>query len=152
MKRRTTMDSTRFDSLTRALSGGNEGRSRRTFLTLASGGLLAGLAPALAAEATKRKKRKKRKKHKRGGGGDGELSLRAICDPAATTPAETCQSGLRCDTPTTRHTCSGTVEGVDTWCCVPPGGKCTECDCCGDYYCDFGDANPDGACIPNPEG
>jgi hypothetical protein len=146
------MDSTHFDALARALSGVNgEGRSRRALLTIAGSGLIAGLAPALAAEAKKRKKHKRHKKHKRGGGG-GDLGLRELCDPAATTPAGKCQSGLECDTPTTRHTCSSTVEGVDTWCCVPPGGKCTECDCCGDYYCDFGDANPDGACIPNPEG
>ena len=114
------MDATRFDSLARALSGSSAGnRSRRSVLSLVGGGLVAALAPAMVSEAQNRKKHKGHK-HK-GGGGGGELGLREICDPAASTPTETCQAGLECDSPTTRHQCSSTVEGIDTWCCVPPG-------------------------------
>jgi len=90
-----------------------------------------------------------------GGGGNGsgtgggpKKNLGELCNPQS----DVCRGDLQCAPPTTRHTCSSTVEGVDAWCCVPPGGRCSECDCCGDYYCDFGDANPNGACIPNPEG
>jgi hypothetical protein len=144
------MDPTRFDSFIRAV-GHSEQRapSRRGLLALFGGGLIAGLAPALAAEARRKKKHKKHKRRRGGGGGGGggNLGLREICDPGQ--PA--CQAGLACDTPTTRHTCSSTVEGVDTWCCVPPGGTCTECDCCGDYYCAFDDDN-NPTCQPNPEG
>ena len=147
------MDSTRFDALTRILGTGQSATpSRRAVLALLGSGVAASVMPVVNTEARKRKKHKKRKKHHRGGGGGGgELGLRELCDPAATTAAETCQAGLDCDTPTTRHTCSDTVQGVDTWCCVPPGGSCTECDCCGDFYCAFDDNN-EPHCVPNPEG
>jgi hypothetical protein len=108
---------------------------------------------SLLASPTTARRRKKHKGGRRGkggggggGGGGGTLGLGEICEPGG---AETCQSGLKCDSPTTQHQCSSTVEDIDTWCCVPPGGPCTECECCGNYKCDFGDANPDGACILN---
>ncbi len=82
-----------------------------------------------------------------GGGGGDTLGLFEICEPGV----DTCEAGLRCDSPTTRHTCSSTVEGVEAWCCVPPGGACTECDCCGNYYCAYDDDN-NPTCQPNPEG
>jgi hypothetical protein len=73
--------------------------------------------------------------------------LREICTPGV----DICSAPWQCDAPTTRHTCSGTVLGVSAWCCVPPGGWCTECDCCGDYYCAYDDNNVP-SCQPNPEG
>lgn len=75
------------------------------------------------------------------------MFLREICIPGL----DVCASPYQCDAPTTRHTCSGTVAGVTAWCCVPPGGFCTECDCCGDFYCEFDDNNV-ATCQPNPEG
>jgi hypothetical protein len=73
--------------------------------------------------------------------------LGQICNPAT----DVCRSPYQCDQPTTRHTCSDTVAGISTWCCAPPGGSCTECDCCGDYYCQLDNHNQ-GVCVPNPEG
>jgi hypothetical protein len=73
--------------------------------------------------------------------------LREICTPGA----DICRAPYQCDAPTTRHTCSSTVAGVSAWCCVPPGGSCTECDCCGNYYCAYDDNNV-ASCQPNPEG
>jgi hypothetical protein len=131
------MDNHRIDQLSKVLAAG---ATRRTAL-----GAFAALGLAGASGRTIEAKHKHKHKHKKGNGG---LGLGEIC----TKGKDTCEKGLKCDSPTTRHTCSGTVEGIDTWCCVPPGGKCSECDCCGDFYCDFGDANPEGACIPNPEG
>ena len=73
--------------------------------------------------------------------------LREVCTPGV----DICAAPWQCSAPTTRHTCSGTVFGVSTWCCVPPGGSCTECDCCGNYYCAYDDNNIP-TCQPNPEG
>jgi hypothetical protein len=131
-----------FDALAARIAWGGTRREVLQRLGLAALGIGSLSLVGSAADARRRKKHKKRR-----GDGGGNLGLFAICDPAN----DACQAGLKCDSPTTRHTCSSTVEGVDTWCCVPPGGRCTECECCGDYYCDFGDANPDGACIRNPE-
>jgi hypothetical protein len=75
------------------------------------------------------------------------MFLREMCVPGL----DVCAAPYQCDAPTTRHTCSGTVAGVSAWCCVPPGGNCTECDCCGNYYCAFDDNNV-ATCQPNPEG
>jgi hypothetical protein len=91
--------------------------------------------------------RRKRKKHKGTGGSSPTKRLSETCTPGQ----DTCSAGLQCSTPTTRHTCSSTVQGVSNWCCVPPGGSCSECDCCGDYYCEFDDNN-NPTCVPNPEG
>ena len=82
-----------------------------------------------------------------GTGGGPKKSLREICEPQV----DVCRGNLQCGTPTTRHTCSSTVDGVEAWCCVPPGGACTECDCCGNYYCAYDDDN-NPTCQPNPEG
>jgi hypothetical protein len=131
------MDSQRFDRLTRIVT---QAGTRRGALQALAATVVGLSAPLLAEQAEA--KHKHHKKKKKG------LPLRALCTPGK----DKCKSGLKCDSPTTRHTCSSTVEGVADWCCVPPGGKCTECDCCGNFFCDFGDANPDGACIPNPEG
>jgi hypothetical protein len=70
--------------------------------------------------------------------------LSEICTPGR----DTCSAGLQCSTPTTRHNCNSTVDGITTWCCVPPDGACTPglCTCCGDYCC-----SGDGRCIENPE-
>jgi hypothetical protein len=95
-------------------------------------------------------RRRHHKKHKGHGGGPSgpTKDLRQICTPGV----DTCSDGLRCDAPTTRHTCSSTVEGVNTWCCVPPNAVCSgECDCCGNHYCSF-ENGATGFCIPNPEG
>ncbi|MDQ2654177.1 MAG: hypothetical protein M3Z20_14185 [Chloroflexota bacterium] len=142
------MDGSRFDSLVGRLTA--PGSRRRALRALGLSALFAGGLQAAAPETDARRRRKhgKGKKGKKGnkgnkGGGGTPLELRDICTPGKST----CDSGLRCDSPTTRHSCSSTVEGVDAWCCVPPGGKCTECDCCGDNYC-----NGDGVCETNPEG
>jgi len=84
-----------------------------------------------------------------GGGGTGPVkALRQMCTPGT----DTCASGLQCGAPTNRHTCSSSVPEDDSnWCCVPPGGSCTECDCCGNYYCAYDDNNVP-TCQPNPEG
>lgn len=83
-----------------------------------------------------------------GSGGGPVKSLRQICSPST----DTCASGLQCGAPTNRHTCSSSVPDDDSnWCCVPPGGACTECDCCGNYYCSYDDNNV-ATCQPNPEG
>jgi hypothetical protein len=83
-----------------------------------------------------------------GGGGGNALPLRTTCTPGT----DTCAAGLQCDRPTDRHTCSSTVAGISDWCCIPPGGACSdECGCCGDFYCHF-DNNNQGRCICNPEG
>ena len=121
------------------------GSRRRALGVLSLSALLAGGLQATAPEAGARRRRKHGKKGKKGhkGGGGPVLQLRDICTPGEST----CASGLQCDSPTTRHTCSSTVEGIDAWCCVPPGGNCTECDCCGDNYC-----NGEGVCETNPEG
>ena len=98
------------------------------------GGTL-GLLGLSQTEAGHRHKKRKPKK------------LHQICSPGK----DRCSSGLKCSTPTTRHTCSDTVQGVGNWCCVPPGGSCKECDCCGNNYCEFDDNNQPH-CVPNPEG
>ena len=82
-----------------------------------------------------------------GTGGGPKKSLREICEPEV----DVCRGNLQCGAPTTRHTCSSTVEEVEAWCCVPPGGACTECDCCGNFYCAYDDDN-NPTCQPNPEG
>ena len=140
------MDGSRFDSLVSQLA--EPGSRRRALGILGLSALLAGglqAVPAAGAGRRHRKHRKGNKGNKGGGGGGGgtPLELRDTC----TRGKSTCASGLRCDSPTTRHSCSSTVDGVDTWCCVPPGGSCTECDCCGDNYC-----NGEGVCVTNPEG
>lgn len=95
---------------------------------------------------------RRHKKHKRGTGGKGgggggtgggSLGLGEICEPGS----KSCQSGLRCDAPTTQHQCSSTVDGIDAWCCVPPGGPCTGCECCGELEC-----AGDGTCRRNRSG
>jgi len=127
------MDSERFDRLSQVLASGATRRS--TLGVLAALGVAGGSGPIT--EARRKKKRRKKK----------SLGLKARCTPGKSK----CKSGLTCDVPTTRHTCSDTVMGVDEWCCVPPGGSCSECDCCGDYYCEFDDNN-EPHCVPNPEG
>lgn len=136
------MEGSRFDSLVGRLTEPGSRRSALGALGLLA--LLAGGLHAAAPEAEARRRHKHGKHGKKGkkGGGGPTLQLRDICTPGKST----CASGLRCDSPTTRHTCSSTVEGVDDWCCVPPGGDCTECDCCGNNYC-----NGDGVCETNPE-
>ncbi len=105
---------------------------------------LGGLAVLRPDETGAKRKGKRKKKKNRGGG--ASKGLRQSCTPGQ----NACRAGLRCDTPTTRHTCSSTVQGVSTWCCVPPGGSCTECDCCGNNYCAY-DNNNQPHCVPNPE-
>lgn len=144
------MDQHRFDRFTAAIATSSRRQALRLLGVAALGATALPLIGSETAEA-----RRKHKHHKHhggggtggGGGGGGGLGLQEICDPAT----DTCAKGLTCDSPTTRHTCSSTVEGVDTWCCVPPGGSCTECDCCGNFYCEFDDNNQPH-CVPNPEG
>ena len=136
------MDVARFDHLTSAFAEVSTRRGAVRILAAALG--LSGLAVMRPDETgAKRKGNRKENKH-RGGATKG---LRESCTPGQ----NTCKAGLKCDAPTTRHTCSSTVDGINAWCCVPPGGSCTECDCCGDYYCAFDDNN-NTTCVPNPEG
>ena len=138
------MDGTRFDHLVSHLSA--SGSRRRALGVLGLSALVAGGLQAVPEAEARRHRRRKHKKGNGGGGGGGgggtPLELRDLCTPGQST----CASGLQCDSPTPRHSCSSTVEGVDAWCCVPPDGNCTECDCCGNYYC-----NGDGVCVINPE-
>ena len=139
------MENTHFDHFVSRFAEAGTRRGALRFLAAATLGL--GSLATVRQEDTEA--RHKRKKHKGGGGGSTgpTKGLREICTPGV----DTCSSGLNCNTPTARHTCSDTVEGVDTWCCVPPGGSCTECDCCGDYSCEFDDNNQ-SHCLTNPEG
>jgi len=131
------MDSQHFDRLTRIVT--QAGTRRIALQALAA--TVVGVSAPLLAEHAEAKHKHHHKKKKKG------LPLLTLCTPGK----DKCKSGLKCDSPTTRHTCSSTVEGVDDWCCVPPGGECTECDCCGDFQCSFDDNNV-GHCIPNDEG
>jgi hypothetical protein len=138
------MDNEKFDRLTSHLAGASTRRGALGFLVAITigGGSLAVL------QQNETEARRKHKKHKKGRTPIPPIpGLRQICTPGQ----DACSSGLQCDIPTTRHTCSDTVQGVSTWCCVPPGGSCGECDCCGDNYCEFDDNNQPH-CVPNPEG
>jgi hypothetical protein len=128
----------RFTVFTRSLATGG---SRRYTLGIMLSAALGALG--LAEVSARNRHHRKRKKHKH----IKPKHLREVCSPGK----DKCSDGLKCDSPTTRHTCSSTVQGVSTWCCVPPGGSCTECDCCGDNYCEFDDNNQPH-CVPNPEG
>ncbi len=133
------MDPTRFDTLTRALTQlrSTAATPRRAALKLlASGAFGAALVRAGGAEVVAKRKKKKKK----------GLKLKALCTPGKSK----CAKGLKCGQPTTRHTCDSSTPDNSDWCCVPPGGSCTECDCCGDFYCDF-DNNNEPHCVPNPE-
>lgn len=174
------MDSHRFDEVTSSFAQTRTRRDALRLFGLAAFGA-SGISLALTNTGEARKRRKRRRKNgiKHGsgsgngtgggnqdgtGGGDGSgggnqhgtggnqssptKQLREICSPAA----DTCAAGLQCGTPTTRHTCSSSIPGKEShWCCVPPGGRCTECDCCGNYYCAYDDNNVP-MCVPNPEG
>lgn len=141
------MERSRFDSLVTSVA---QSRSRRDTLRLFGLAIIGGAGVLATDDAEARRKHRRGKKNKKGGSQTPPpppgLALRSICTPGQSV----CASGLKCDVPTTRHTCSSTVEDVDAWCCVPPGGKCTECDCCGNFYCKFDDNN-NPTCQPNPE-
>ena len=72
----------------------------------------------------------------------GCTKLRKKCNKS-----DECCGSFECGRPTTRHSCSSSVPNQGKWCCVPPGGRCSECDCCGDFYC-----AGNGRCKRNPEG
>ena len=129
------MEADRFDVLARSLT---RARSRRGAMATVLGGTL-GLLGLSQTEAKRRHKHKHKHKPK-------PKQLRQLCSPGK----DRCSGDLECGTPTTRHTCSSSIP-QGNWCCVQPGGSCTECDCCGDYYCEFDDNNQPH-CVPNPEG
>jgi hypothetical protein len=135
------VDTTKFDRLTSQFA---EADTRRGVLRFFAATAL-GVGSLAVLHQNETDARRRRKKHKTGSG--PTKGLRETCSAGQ----DTCSGGLQCSTPTTRHTCSSTVQGVSTWCCVPPGGSCTECDCCGDNYCEFDDNNQPH-CVPNPEG
>ena len=162
------MDSQNFDRIASSLAHTHTRRDAMRLLGLAALGASGlGLLSQHDGEARRRRRKKGRKHGSGAGGGTGGGSqngtgggtgigsgggpvkaLRQICTPGA----DTCASGLQCGTPTNRHTCGSSVPDNDsTWCCVPPGGSCTECDCCGNYYCAYDDNNVP-TCQPNPEG
>jgi hypothetical protein len=149
------MATTRFDEITSTLSQTSTRRGALRFLAAAAFG--AGSLALLGQDETDARRRGGRKggrgRRGRGGGksgGSGTVTLksaRQICTPGQ----DTCAGGLQCAAPTTRHSCSSTVEGVNAWCCLPQGAVCsTECDCCGNTYCSY-DNNNVGHCVPNPE-
>lgn len=147
------MDSQRFDAFTSIFS---QPHSRRRTVRLVTASLLgaSGLGVLARGESTARRRKKGGKGGKSGGKGTGggtgggpKKDLSEICDPEV----DVCRGQLQCGAPTTRHTCSSTVEGIEAWCCVPPGGACSECDCCGNFYCTYDDDN-NPTCQPNPEG
>ncbi|MFT4037200.1 MAG: hypothetical protein QM692_03390 [Thermomicrobiales bacterium] len=142
------MDGTQFDDLVSRLAA--SGTRRRLVGALGLSALVVGGLHATSGDSEagrgkkKKKKRKNKNKNQQTTPPTGPvLALGSTCSPGVST----CASGLACDTPTTRHSCSSTVEDVTTWCCVPPGGACKGCECCGDNYC-----GGDGKCIENPEG
>src|SRR5262245_10450465 len=144
----TEMESNRFDRLTSGLTT-TDRRSVLRFVAAAVFGV-GSLALVRQDEAAAKRKHRHKKHRSRGGGGSSgpTKGLRQVCTPGV----DTCSSGLECSSPTTRHTCSSTVEGVRDWCCVPPNHFCSgECDCCGSFYCSFENGSS-GFCIPNPEG
>ena len=143
------METTRFDEITSTLAETSTRRSALRFLAAAAFGV--GAMTVLGGEESSARRRGGKKgghKGGHGGGGGAAKSAEEICVPGR----DTCASGLQCGTPTTRHTCSDTVQGIDHWCCLPAGSIChTECDCCGNYYCSYDDNNI-GHCVVNPEG
>src|SRR4051812_16216432 len=126
------METRTFDTLTSRVARTSTRRGALRFLAAAAlGGASLGLMRQDDAAA-----KRKRKKSKGSGGTGGTVpsapaqGLRQICAPST----DTCGAGLHCGAPTTRHTCSSTVEDVTTWCCVPEGAVCAgECDCCGNF-------------------
>ncbi len=158
------MDSQRFDRITSSFAHTQSRRGTLRLFGLAAFGA-SGLSLLIAEPGDARRRKKKNKSGAGGGNQDGSgggnqdgsgggsqdgsrKQLKEICEPSV----DKCASGLACGSPTTRHTCSSSVpDGDSHWCCVPPGGRCTECDCCGDYYCSYDDNNVP-TCVPNPEG
>jgi hypothetical protein len=150
------MDHQHFDRFAQIVATAQTRRGALRLLLAAAAGAVVPVLAATEAHAGGNGGRKKKKK-KKGDGAKGSdpvdsptgtaKQLRETCTPGT----DTCANNLQCSTPTTRHTCSSTVQGKSTWCCVPPGGSCTECDCCGDNYCEF-DNNNKPHCVPNPEG
>ncbi len=145
------METTRFDQIASSFAQTHSRRGAFRLLAASATGA-SGLTVFGHDESQAKKRRKKKGGKGKGGKGSGAgtggsvRGLRQICLPGH----DTCSSGLQCGAPTTRHTCSSTVEGVEAWCCVPPGGQCSECDCCGNFYCSYDDNNV-GHCVPNPE-
>ena len=139
------MDAQRFDAIAKALT--SETSRRRTL-----GGLLGGTLGLLGWLAREDVAVGKKKKKQQSPESPAETPL-AVKGPRETcTPGQDqCSAGLQCSTPTTRHSCASSIPRSGAWCCVPPGGRCTECDCCGDYYCSY-DNNTVPSCVPNPEG
>jgi hypothetical protein len=140
------METTRFDEIASTLAETSTRRGALRFLAAAAFGL--GSVAVLGHEESAARRRRGGKKKNRKATSGSVKAARQICTPGR----DTCSGGLQCDAPTTRHTCSSTVEGIDAWCCLPAGSEChTECDCCGNYYCSYDDNNV-GHCEPNPEG
>jgi hypothetical protein len=133
------MQADRLDALARAMT---TARSRRGTLGIVLSASLGVLGVSAAAAGKKPHRKPKKRKPKKA----APKQLGQACTPGR----DTCSGGLKCDTPTTRHTCSSSIPR-GPWCCVPPGGACSECSCCGDFYCEF-DNNNQPHCVPNPEG
>src|SRR5687768_10171670 len=120
------MDAKRFDALARALT--SETTRRRTLGGLLGGtlGLLGWLGREDVGSAKKTKGKKKKKKQQTISPVAAPLvakGLREVCTPGQ----DQCSAGLQCNPPTTRHSCASSIPRTGAWCCVPPGGRCTEC-------------------------
>lgn len=147
------MDSSRFDTLVSRLA--EPGSRRRALGLLGLSALVAGGLQAVPeTEARRRKRRKNKNKNQTPPPvvppvRTPNKQKRQVCTPSA----DLCAAGSTCGTPTEDHRCSSTI---DEWigdaanlCCVPPGGACTSCECCGDFYCKF-EQGDTGTCQPQP--
>jgi len=114
------LDSTRFDTLTRALSSAESRRGLVTTLALSLGlGVTAlGLEDALARRHHHKHKKKKKKK------GTNSKVLRQVC-----TKNYQCEGDLVCQLANSENGCG---QETGKHCCVLEGGSCEDgCDCCG---------------------
>jgi hypothetical protein len=154
------METIRFDAMTSALAATRTRRGGLRFLTAGVFGAASLLALRQEETAARRRRRPRprrpepprpRREESRPspeGSPRPPKELQEICYPNR----DICAAGLQCGVPTSRHTCSDTVAGIETWCCLAAGAECTtECGCCGNFYCSYDDNNV-GHCEPNPEG
>src|SRR3954452_7021054 len=101
------METRTFDTLTSRVASTSTRRGALRFLAAAA---LGGASLGLMHQDDAAAKRKRKKPEGRGGTVPSAptTGLRQICAPGL----ETCGTGLHCGAPTTRHTCSSTVEGI----------------------------------------
>jgi hypothetical protein len=99
------MERKHFDRVTRHIATAGSRRSAVRALAATA----VGLAALVGGHQDATEARYQHKKHKRGTS-PAPKGLKEVCTPGV----DTCSAGLRCDTPTTRHTCSSRVQGSAT--------------------------------------